>query len=99
MAFFPHRTRMTGASTIAEWARLVSGTVLKISDFIFGSLTTITSQHCVFAQDGDHLTPSNSFWRVSSGTGSALYFRMLLLPLIASINSTLMPSFLLLFIL
>ena len=90
---------MTGASTIAEWAGLVLGTALKTSVFTFGSLTTIISQHCVLFQDGAHLTASINIWRASSGIGSDLNFRMLRLFLIASINSTRISAFLLLFIL
>jgi len=39
-------------------AGFVFGRAVANSDFIFGSFTTITSQHCVLAQEGDHLNAS-----------------------------------------
>jgi hypothetical protein len=83
---------------IEERAGLLFGRAPATSDFIFGSLTTITFQHWVLAQEGAHLTASIKVWSVSSATGSDLYFRILRLPLIASIRSIFNSSFLLMII-
>jgi hypothetical protein len=85
-----------GASVMEERAGFVLVRVLANSDFIFGSLTTTISQHCVLAHEGDHLTASKRVLNTSSETGSGLYFRILLLPLIASIKSIFYPPSLLL---
>jgi hypothetical protein len=56
------------------------------------SFTTITSQHWVLAQEGDHRTASNTVCSVSSEIGSGLSDLTDLLPLIASIISMMTSS-------
>jgi hypothetical protein len=82
-----------GASVIVERAGFPFESAVANSDFTLGSLTAITSQHWVFAQDGDHFTASIKVPNTSSGTVSGLYLRMLRLPLIASIKSIFLPPF------
>src|SRR4030043_2479193 len=89
--FFPQRTMIKGASVMEERAGFVLTSVTASSYFTFWSFTTITSQHCVLAHEGDHLTASKRVLNTSSETGSGLYFRILLLPLIASIKSIFYP--------
>ena len=67
-----------------ERAGFPGGKVSATFALVSCSLMTITSQHWVFAHEGDHLTASKNVPNITSERGSGLYFRMLLRPLMAS---------------
>lgn len=86
-----HAMITTGAFFTASRAGLTEPIAPAIWDLMLLSLTTIKRQHCVFAQEGDQRAASKTCSRILSSTGVDLYFRMLLLVLIASKTSIFSP--------
>src|SRR4030066_45361 len=72
--FFPQRTMIKGASVIEERDGCVTVRVLANVDFIFGSLTTITSQHCVLAHEEDLGAFPHSEMTACFGTQAFFHF-------------------------